>query len=84
MIVHRCDRCGVEIDVAAEPIVITLNNGFEKMVIIKYYNYDRALDLCQSCLKSFSKWFSKCLPPVEDTILGRQEDLSDPHPQETK
>lgn len=85
MIIHKCDRCGQDIDLVESYSPITMYNGKRKLVMICGESYDRGkIDLCKSCWKSFQTWFSKDLPPVEDTILGRQEDLSDQHPQETR
>lgn len=81
MIVHRCDRCGRESEFGEHGVTVTLYSGREKLLSIKEFGYaGLSIDLCEPCLQSFSKWFSKNLPPVEETILGRQEDLSDPHP----
>lgn len=87
--VYRCDRCGGIFGEGSEEVdgvKIGTANGKEVWGrIIRAGGYND-LDVCPNCYNSFRKWWYKHkLPssvPVEDTILGKAEDIVDEHPQE--
>lgn len=86
--VYRCDRCGEIFGDNNELSGIKIGTATGKEVyskIIRTGGYND-LDVCPNCYNSFRKWWYKhkvpSSVPVEDTILGKAEDIVDEHPQE--
>ena len=86
--VYRCDRCGEIFGDNDELGGAKIGTATGKEVlgkIIRSGGYND-LDVYPNCYNSFRKWWYKHkLPssvPVEDTILGKAEDIVDEHPQE--
>ncbi len=85
---YKCDRCGELLtDPETTCVKIKTIGGKEllaKLVRCGGYN---DLDVCENCYKQFRSWWVEGMPqiaPIEDTILGRTEDISDPHPEEVR
>lgn len=94
---YKCDRCGsILTDTELASSKIKTLGGKEVLVKIVRLGGYNDIDVCDECYKSFRNWWfnedGHFLPfnkiqseaPVEDTILGRTEDISDPHPEEVR
>lgn len=85
---YKCDRCGsILTDTELASSKIKTLGGKEVLVKIVRLGGYNDVDVCDECYKSFRNWwFNKMqsVAPVEDTILGRTEDITDPHPEEVR
>jgi len=85
---YKCDRCGqILTDTDLIDAKIKTLSGRELLVRIVRAGGYNDLDVCPDCYKQFRSWWADGIPqlaPIEDTILGRTEDIADPHPEEVR
>jgi len=85
---YKCDRCGeIYADVDSAIKIKTINGKEMLAKLIRVPNGYNDLDLCDACYRQLRAWWNEGIPqiaPIEDTILGRTEDIAEPHPEEVR